>query len=117
MSDSGRRWFAIISLIIFIVSFGCVMYFAGAKSSGSDDANHDINAVIELEGPWDLVYRYGDEVVLACRVRGLIGDYVIEWEYSEDGEAFRSLDCTGEYYKYVLTEENEGYEYRVLIHY
>lgn len=80
--------------------------------------NDGVNIHIDIEEPEDTI-RYGDDVVLRCSVSGLYRPYVIHWEYMIPDNTgitqWEKLNCTGPTYKFVLTEENANYCYRVVV--
>ena len=129
-----RRVLAIIMVVAFITMFGVLMYVSNMEPSDfatmTDlgvkteiatelDIDPDIGVQIVIVNPWKVMYHYGDMITLACRVKGIAGDYEIEWEYTPDAEnePFVSLENYGEYYTFILTPENEDYEYRTVIRY
>lgn len=80
--------------------------------------NDGVNIHIDIEEPEDTI-RYGDEVVLRCTVGGLYRPYLIHWEYMIPNNTgitqWIDLGCTGYTYRFVLTEENANYCYRVVV--
>ena len=117
-----RRAFAMVMGTVLIMMIGAVIFISATSSdtfiATETDMSGKVEAIIVIDGPWDVTYKYGDEVILTCIIQGIISDYTIEWEYrvNEDSD-FISLECHEEKYSYILTPENEEYEYRVVIRY
>ena len=65
--------------------------------------------------------KYNDVVKLRCVVDGADRPYFIQWQYMKDTNEdsklplWENIDCVGEVYEYVLTEENIDYYYRVVL--
>ena len=65
---------------------------------------------------------YGDTVELVAEIHGAEGiGYTVQWQYydeAEEKEENRWKDiggATGETYRFVVTEENAGTRYRVVV--
>lgn len=80
--------------------------------------NDGVDIRIEIEEPKGMIHS-GDEVTLRCHVDGLSYPYIIHWQYvnseNNDTMQWQDIDCTGDTYRFVLTEENVGYYYRVIV--
>ena len=57
----------------------------------------------------------GDEVTLKAVIENATAAYVISWEVN-DGNGWKVIDGEEkDEYKFVATEENAGFEYRVVL--
>lgn len=59
--------------------------------------------------------EFGNRVTLIASVRGISQPYTLQWQYN-DGNSWRDIaDAHDGTYEYVLSPENTGYAYRVLV--
>ena len=100
-----------------IITF-MILFIMQALSLTAPQNSDDISARIEMVTPQEKL-RYGDEVELRCIVEGEDPDECsIYWQYlTGKDDYWRGMECTGERCVFILTEENAGYYYRVLITY
>ena len=68
---------------------------------------------IELETKGDVFY--GDEITLKAVVKNATAPYAIRWEMN-DGSGWKEIKGeTEDEYEFVITEENAGHDYRVVL--
>ena len=58
---------------------------------------------------------YGDKITLVARISNANLPYSIRWEVDKDNGWTTISGETGDTYDFVVTEENEGYAYRVVL--
>lgn len=68
---------------------------------------------IELKNSGDLYF--GDTVTLRAVVRDANAEYAIRWEYFDGSEWKEIKDEHKDEYKFIVTEDNAEYEYRVVL--
>ena len=70
---------------------------------------------IELVNTGDIFY--GDEVTLEAVIENATMAYTIRWEYDDGGEdGWQEIaNEHGTRYKFIVTEENIGFDYRVVL--
>ena len=69
---------------------------------------------IELDTPLSQI-KLGYPVSLRCIVDGMEEPYHIQWQHSYDKEEWADVSCEEEVYEFILTEENAGTYYRVIV--
>lgn len=118
---AGRKPDKVIkyAFVFFIaVSFGIVPL--------SVSFNDNVGIRIEIAEPSGMLH-FGDTVKLKCYISGISEPYFIQWQYmsAPDGDLFESeihklplwenAGSSDDIYEYVLTPENVGYLYRVVV--
>lgn len=86
-----------------------------ADGTEDDEEYVDPYVYIEFAEPHKPIH-IGDEITLRCIVVGLDNKpYTIDWEYSEDDQGYFDLDWHEPEYTFVVTYDNAGYYYRVVV--
>lgn len=100
--------------IAIAVILALVLSIAVAAPATFTDLAPAISVDIVVDAPEGML-KYGEPVTLRCVVDSDIGDYVVQWQRSEDMLEWEDIECNEPEYSFILTEENDDYYYRVII--
>ena len=99
----------VVTLLVGLISFSMVSQLSESVARAEADASVVLDCLTEAP-----IY-FGDTVELYATISGISSKYTLEWQYNDGEHGWHVLeDVSGVSYKYVVTEENVDFGYRVV---
>ena len=114
MKRKGKILDILSVLLIVVVGLGSAI-FAVVSDADQRVATAEAETEVNLRMVTTGKLFYGDRVVLAADVVGMQGEFELQWQ-ENDGSGWRVIDgASGREYAFILTGENSGNSYRVVL--
>ena len=99
----------VVTLLVGLISFSMVSQLSESVARAEADASVVLDCLTEAP-----IY-FGDTVELYATISGISSKYTLEWQYNDGEHGWHVLeDVSGVSYKYIVTEENVDFGYRVV---